>query len=176
MPQAYIYFSFSLFTWSSYFVRKFRFSKAGSCVRRTLSHFKPREKSILFTYVYSQQNFFSSQLLWDNGTKGWEQTNSNPSKRSFIQRSLLNFCYNQPPARVYCISFVFSNTLRVLSQCNTRLSRDRRARWKVGGLTIENTFSMVKIEKRNKIIVFDLFLSRDFAYFNQYLLLFIGGH
>ena len=33
-----------------------------------------------------------------------------------------------------------------------------------------------KIEKRNKIIVFDLFLSRDFAYFIQYLLLFIGRH
>ena len=47
--------------------------------------------------------------------------------------------------------------------------RDRGARWKVGGLTIENNFFILKIEKRNKIIVFDLFLSRDFAYFIQYL-------
>ena len=54
--------------------------------------------------------------------------------------------------------------------------RDRGARWKVGGLTIENDFFILKIEKRNKIIVFDLFLSRDFAYFIQYLLLFIGRH
>ena len=52
--------------------------------------------------------------------------------------------------------------------------RDRGAKWKVGGLTIENNFFILKIEKRNKIIVFDLFLSRDFAYFIQYLLLFIG--
>ena len=35
----------------------------------------------------------------------------------------------------------------------------------MGGLTIENNFFILKIEKRNKIIVFDLFLSRDFAYF-----------
>ena len=34
----------------------------------------------------------------------------------------------------------------------------------MGGLTIENNFFILKIEKRNKIIVFDLFLSRDFAY------------
>ena len=54
--------------------------------------------------------------------------------------------------------------------------RDRGARRKVGGLTIENNFFILKIEKRNKIIVFDLFLSRDFAYFIQYLLLFIGRH
>ena len=40
-----------------------RFSKACSCVRMTLSTFKPREKSILFFCVYSRQNFFSSQLL-----------------------------------------------------------------------------------------------------------------
>ena len=33
------------------------------------------------------------------------------------------------------------------------------------GLTIENNFVILKIEKRNKIIVFDLFLSRDFVYF-----------
>ena len=46
----------------------------------------------------------------------------------------------------------------------------------MGGLTIENNFFILKIEKRNKIIVFDLFLSRDFAYFIQYLLLFIGRH
>ena len=38
----------------------------------------------------------------------------------------------------------------------------------MGGLTIENNFFILKIEKRNKIIVFDLFLSRDFAYFIQY--------
>ena len=44
----------------------------------------------------------------------------------------------------------------------------------MGGLTIENNFFILKIEKRNKIIVFDLFLSRDFAYFIQYLLHFIG--
>ena len=44
----------------------------------------------------------------------------------------------------------------------------------MGGLTIENNFFILKIEKRNKIIVFDMFLSRDFAYFIQYLLLFIG--
>ena len=31
----------------------------------------------------------------------------------------------------------------------------RGARWKVGGLTIENNFFILKIEKRNKIIVFD---------------------
>ena len=37
-------------------------------------------------------------------------------------------------------------------------------------------FFILKIEERNKIIVFDLFLSRDFAYFIQYLLLFIGRH
>ena len=55
-------------------------------------------------------------------------------------------------------------------------TRDRGARWKVGGLTIENIFFILKIEKRNKIIVFDLFLSRDFAYFIQYFLLFIGRH
>ena len=30
-------------------------------------------------------------------------------------------------------------------------------------------FFILKIEKRNKIIVFDLFLSRDFVYFIQYL-------
>ena len=47
--------------------------------------------------------------------------------------------------------------------------RDRRARWKVGGLTIENNFFILKIEKRNKVIVFDLFLLHDFAYFIQYL-------
>ena len=40
-----------------------RFSKAGSCVKMTLSNFKPKEKSILFFCVYSRQNFFSSQLL-----------------------------------------------------------------------------------------------------------------
>ena len=45
----------------------------------------------------------------------------------------------------------------------------------MGGLTIENNFFILIIEKRNKIIVFDLFLSRDFAYFIQYLLLFIHG-
>ena len=56
------------------------------------------------------------------------------------------------------------------------LYRDRGARCKVGGLTIENDFFILKIEKRNKIIVFDLFLSRDFAYFIQYLMLFIGRH
>ena len=33
--------------------------------------------------------------------------------------------------------------------------RDRGARWKVGGLTIENNSFTLKIEKRNKIIVFD---------------------
>ena len=47
--------------------------------------------------------------------------------------------------------------------------RDRRARWKVGGLTIENNFFILKIEKRNKIIVFYLFLSRDFLYFIVFL-------
>ena len=52
--------------------------------------------------------------------------------------------------------------------------RDRGAMWKVGGLTIENTFFILKIEKRKKIIVFDLFLSRDFVYFIQYLFLVIG--
>ena len=51
-----------------------------------------------------------------------------------------------------------------------------RSKVKSGGLTIENIFFKLKIEKRNKIIVFDLFLSRDFAYFIQYLLLFIGRH
>ena len=59
------------------------------------------------------------------------------------------------------------------NQRETRSCRDRGARWKVGGLTIENNFFMLKIEKRNKIKVADLFLSRDFAYFIQYLLLFI---
>ena len=39
----------------------------------------------------------------------------------------------------------------------------------MGGLTVENNFSILKIEKRNKIIVFDLFLSRDFAYFILFL-------
>ena len=61
--------------------------------------------------------------------------------------------------------------------CKTyTLFMDRGARWKVGGLAIENNFFILKIEKRNKIIVSDLFLSRDFAYFIQYLLLFIGRH
>ena len=46
----------------------------------------------------------------------------------------------------------------------------------MGGLTIENDFFILKIEERNKIIVFDLLMSRDFAYFIQYLLLFIGRH
>ena len=46
----------------------------------------------------------------------------------------------------------------------------------MGGLTIENNFFILKIEKKDKIIVFDLFLLRDFAYFIQYLLLFIGRH
>ena len=35
------------------------------------------------------------------------------------------------------------------------INRGRGARWKVGGLTIENNFFILKIEKRNKIIVFD---------------------
>lgn len=35
------------------------------------------------------------------------------------------------------------------------------------GLTIENILFILKIEKRNKTIVFDLFQSRDFAYFNN---------
>ena len=39
----------------------------------------------------------------------------------------------------------------------------------MGGLTIENNFFILKIEKRNKILVFDLFLSRDFAYFSAEL-------
>ena len=56
----------------------------------------------------------------------------------------------------------------------TRRSRDRGAMRKVGGLTIENNFFILKIEKRKKIIVFDLFLSRDFVYFIQYLFLVIG--
>ena len=46
----------------------------------------------------------------------------------------------------------------------------------MGGLTIEDNFFILKIEKRNKIIVFDLFLLRDFAYLIQYLLPFIGQH
>ena len=46
----------------------------------------------------------------------------------------------------------------------------------MGGLSIENNFFTLKIGKRNKFKVFDLFLSRDFAYFIQYLLLFIGRH
>ena len=58
----------------------------------------------------------------------------------------------------------------------SRVVRDRGAGRKVGGLTIENNFFILKIEKRNNIIAFDLFLSRDFAYFIQYLLLFIGRH
>ena len=41
----------------------------------------------------------------------------------------------------------------------------------MGGLTIDNNFFILKIEKRIKIIAFDLFLSRDFAYFIQYLVL-----
>ena len=56
------------------------------------------------------------------------------------------------------------------------VNRDRGARRKVGGLTIEKNFFILKIEKKDKIIVFDLFLLRDFAYFIQYLLLFIGRH
>ena len=56
MIQAYSYFyffffQFSLFTRSSYFVRQFRFSEAGSCLKVTLSHFKPREKSRLLIYL-----------------------------------------------------------------------------------------------------------------------------
>ena len=47
-----------------------------------------------------------------------------------------------------------------------QILRNRGARWKVGGLTIENFFfSYWKTKKRNKIIAFDLFLTRDFAYF-----------
>ena len=44
------------------------------------------------------------------------------------------------------------------------------------GWQLKIIFSCWKSKKRNKIIVFDLFLSRDFAYFIQYLLLFIGRH
>ena len=66
---------------------------------------------------------------------------------------------------------------RLSNQISTlTILRDRGARRKVGGLTIEKNFFILKIEKKDKIIVFDLFLLRDFAYFIQYLLLFIGRH
>ena len=39
----------------------------------------------------------------------------------------------------------------------------------MGGLTIQNNFFILKIEKTNKILVFDLFLSRDFAYLSAEL-------
>ena len=46
--------------------------------------------------------------------------------------------------------------IRSICFCSHTFSlRGRGARWKVGGLTIENNFFILKIEKRNKIIVFD---------------------
>ena len=111
MSQAFYYFFcfISLFIWSSFFSRQFRFSKARSCVKKTLSHFRLREKSIYLFTVYSRQNFSSSQLLWDNGTKGCKRTNSNPSKRFVIQWTLLNFYYNQldyHPTRTRGLAFL----------------------------------------------------------------------
>ena len=39
----------------------------------------------IFTCVYSRQNFSSSHLLCSNDAKGCKQTDSNLSKRFFIQ-------------------------------------------------------------------------------------------
>ena len=50
--HAYSYFlPLSMFIWSSYFVHQSRFSEAGSCVKMTLSHFKPSENSRLLIYL-----------------------------------------------------------------------------------------------------------------------------
>ena len=42
------------------------------------------------------------------------------SKALLRQRAIYIYIHS-PAARVFCISFVFSNARRVLSQCNTRL-------------------------------------------------------
>ena len=53
-------------------------------------------------------------------------------------------------------SYVYPCVTRMINTVWKHISvRGRGARWKVGGLTIENNFFILKIEKRNKIIVFD---------------------
>ena len=118
----YYFFRFiSLFIWSSYFVRQFRFSKARSCVKKAPSHFRLREKSIYLFTVYSRQKFSSSQLRWDNGTKRCKRTNSNPSKRFVIQWTVLNFYYNQldyHPTRTRGLAFLPQPDTRNLFTAN----------------------------------------------------------
>jgi len=97
VPGLFFFFSFSLFIWSSYFVRQCRLWKACSCLKISRSHFKARDKSRLLIYllVFILDRISPHRNCCEIMAQKEASKQISIPQKGFIHWKLLNFCYNE---------------------------------------------------------------------------------